>query len=77
MGLGPVSFQPAVNTVIREMLWGEALAGHLACSLTNPWFTPIQWVFALGVSASKLEEGWNVWLLAGDTERRAQKLAAQ
>lgn len=40
MGLGPVSFQPAVNTVIGEMLWGEALVGHRACSLPNPWFTP-------------------------------------
>lgn len=56
MGLGPVSFQPPVSIVIREMLWGEALAGPLACSLTYGSL-PIQWVFTLAIPASKLEEG--------------------
>lgn len=44
MGLSPVSFQLAVSRVVREMLWREALAGHLAYSLTVG-SAPIPWVF--------------------------------
>lgn len=74
MGLGPVSFQLAVSRVIREMLWRESLAGHLPYSLTfgSP---PIPWVFTLGILASVLKKGWNVWRLAGNREKRAQKLS--
>lgn len=73
MGLGPVSFQLAVSRIIRETLWRESLAGHLPYSLTfvSP---PIPWVFTLGILASTLKKCWNVWRLAGNREKRAQKL---
>lgn len=65
MGLGPVFFPPKVSTVSREMLWREALAGHLVCSLTFGSLLT-QWVFTLGTSASKLEEGWDVGIGRGE-----------
>lgn len=55
MGLGPVSFQPAVSIVIREMLWGDS--SRSPSLQPNLWFTPYPVGLYSGNSSLKAQGG--------------------